>query len=110
VTATTEHDAQEVTMPGWGGARPGAGRPAGSGEDLVDLDTQVRRDQLDWLDRIKEVAGDRSRAVTVRRMLDQARRADAVRSAIAAAGGPESVNAQHVLDILDGKDTITAAE
>lgn len=69
---------------GWGGPRPGAGRPPGSGEDLVDLDTQVRRDQRDWLDRVKLAAGDKSRAHTVRRVLDEARRVQGLRSALVA--------------------------
>jgi hypothetical protein len=103
---------QEAAMPGWGGKREGAGRPAGSGEDLVDLDTQVRRDQLDWLDRVKDVAGDRSRAVTVRRLLDEARRMQGIREHLAALARPETGAqilpaqplARWVLAALDGED------
>jgi len=217
MTTTTELDAQEVTMPGWGGARPGAGRPAGS--DLVPVEVRisetmrvqiaesqeaagdkslaaavrrlldeamrlpypewvavtaddvdqvrtevqvrrdqrawldqrkaadadqfrsvtlrralaaalaaasngpqagpveradvvfsVRRDQLDWLDRVSKVSGERDRSATLGQVLDEARRVQVLRDVMAAAGQPERVLAQHVLDILDGRDTITAAE
>lgn len=107
----TDEQASTTKPAGWGGPREGAGRPPGSTEDLVDLDTQVRRDQRDWLDRLKGVAGDKSRAVTLRRVLDEARRVQAVREHLrsvldtpsAALGVGEGALAGFLLDVLDGK-------
>jgi hypothetical protein len=105
----TDEQASTTKPTSWGGPREGAGRPPGSTEDLVDLDTQVRRDQRDWLDRVKEVAGDKSRAVTLRRVLDEARRVQGLRHGIEVVAGDEHENAEvreyarSVLAEIDGK-------
>ena len=113
MTITAEQEAvampdDTAPHPNWGGHRPGSGRPAGS--DLARLDVGIRRDQMEWLDRLRAVNGDRTRAVTVRRMLDEARRVQAVRAELANVlvgehipPDPERTLAQWVLDVLDGK-------
>jgi len=114
MTTTAEQEAvampdDTAPHPNWGGHRPGSGRPAGS--DLARLDVGIRGDQMEWLDRLRAVNGDRTRAVTVRRMLDEARRGQGVREHLAALAAPEAGAlvppaqelARWVLAALDGK-------
>src|SRR5215213_1318807 len=56
-------------------------------EDLVDLKTAVRRDQLDWLERLRAVRSDPSLDHTLRRILDQGRQDEDVLAARAHAVG-----------------------
>jgi hypothetical protein len=93
----------------WGGPRAGSGRPPLPPEERpVDLNVKVTPALRDWVDRVGKTAGDKSRAVTVARILTEARRVQALREVLVelAAGG-EDVNAQWVLDVLDGNVTPT---